>query len=186
MAPPGARAASGGGRRVVTRRRRPHRPQRPVGGGGAGPVPAPRPGHGRVGRGRIGAAQAPQGAAVDLPGRRGRADRPVRRAPGGLRPRRRLAAGRRRGGGTSVGHLGHRPDRARFAPILLDRFGRHFRFEGELADGRVRVRVAAPAPLDLARTLAGWGAMIEVVEPETVRDELARIGAELTARYSSP
>ncbi|ETK36946.1 hypothetical protein MPTA5024_06370 [Microbispora sp. ATCC PTA-5024] len=48
------------------------------------------------------------------------------------------------------------------------------------------MRVAAPAPLDLARTLAGWGAMIEVVEPETVRDELARIGAELTARYSSP
>ncbi|GAA0401038.1 WYL domain-containing protein [Microbispora corallina] len=75
---------------------------------------------------------------------------------------------------------------ARFAPILRDRFGRHFRFEGELADGRVRVRVAAPAPLDLARTLAGWGAMIEVVEPGTVRDELARIGAELTARYSSP
>jgi len=51
------------------------------------------------------------------------------------------------------------------------------------SDGRTRVRLAAPTPLDIARNLAGWGAMIEVVEPRSVQAELARIGAELTARY---
>jgi hypothetical protein len=43
--------------------------------------------------------------------------------------------------------------------------------------------VGAPAPLDIARHLAGWGELIEVTEPEPVRAELARIGAELTGRY---
>ncbi|RGA02821.1 WYL domain-containing protein [Microbispora triticiradicis] len=72
----------------------------------------------------------------------------------------------------------------RFVPVLRDRFGRHCHTEGEAGRGRVRVRLAAPTPLDVARHLAGWGAMIEVVEPSAVRDELARIGAELVARYS--
>jgi hypothetical protein len=45
--------------------------------------------------------------------------------------------------------------------------------------------VAAPTPLDIARNLAGWGALIEVVEPRTVQLELARIGAELAGRYGS-
>ncbi len=48
---------------------------------------------------------------------------------------------------------------------------------------RVRVRVAAPTPLDIARNLAGWGALIEVLEPPSVQAELARLGAELIARY---
>jgi predicted DNA-binding transcriptional regulator YafY len=74
---------------------------------------------------------------------------------------------------------------ARFAPVLHDHFGRHFRIDGELDDGRTRIRLAAPTPLDIARNLAGWGAMIEVVEPRSVQAELARIGAELTARYPS-
>jgi predicted DNA-binding transcriptional regulator YafY len=39
--------------------------------------------------------------------------------------------------------------------------------------------------LDIARHLAGWGAMIEVVEPRSVQAELARIGAELASRYTS-
>jgi len=72
---------------------------------------------------------------------------------------------------------------ARFVPVLHDQFGRHFRIDGDLDDGRARVRLAAPTPLDIARNLAGWGAMIEVVEPRSVQAELARIGAELTARY---
>jgi predicted DNA-binding transcriptional regulator YafY len=72
---------------------------------------------------------------------------------------------------------------ARFVPVLHDQFGRHFRVEGDLDDGRARVRLAAPTPLDIARHLAGWGTMIEVVEPRSVQEELARIGAELTARY---
>jgi predicted DNA-binding transcriptional regulator YafY len=62
-------------------------------------------------------------------------------------------------------------------------FGRHCHADGELADGRVRVRVAAPTSLDIARNLAGWGAMVEVVEPSAVQAELARVGGELPGRY---
>jgi hypothetical protein len=74
---------------------------------------------------------------------------------------------------------------ARFVPVLHDHFGRHFRLDGTLDDGRARVHLAAPTALDIARNLAGWGAMIEVVQPQSVQAELARIGAELTGRYSS-
>jgi predicted DNA-binding transcriptional regulator YafY len=35
----------------------------------------------------------------------------------------------------------------------------------------------------IAQLLAGWGDAIEVVEPDSVKAELARIGAELAARY---
>ncbi|WP_271218955.1 helix-turn-helix transcriptional regulator [Streptosporangium carneum] len=73
---------------------------------------------------------------------------------------------------------------ARYVPVLRDQFGRHCHTDGELDDGRVRVRLAAPTPLDVARNLAGWGAMVEVVEPRSVQAELARIGAELTGRYA--
>jgi predicted DNA-binding transcriptional regulator YafY len=73
---------------------------------------------------------------------------------------------------------------ARFVPILRDHFGRHCHTEGELDDGRARVRLGAPTPLDIARNLAGWGSMIEVVEPRSVRAELARIGADLAGRYT--
>lgn len=73
---------------------------------------------------------------------------------------------------------------ARFVPVLQSQFGRHCHADGELEHGLARVRLAAPTPLDIARHLAGWGAMIEVVEPRSVQAELARIGAELTARYA--
>lgn len=73
---------------------------------------------------------------------------------------------------------------SRFLPVLHDHFGRHFRLDGNLEDGRARVRLAAPTPVDIARNLAGWGAMIEVTEPRSVQIELARIGAELSARYA--
>ena len=72
----------------------------------------------------------------------------------------------------------------RFVPVLRDHFGRHCHTESHLGDGRARVRVAAPTPLDIARNLAGWGTMIEVIEPRTVRTELARIGTELAGLYS--
>ncbi|MFE9656260.1 helix-turn-helix transcriptional regulator [Micromonospora sp. NPDC006431] len=71
----------------------------------------------------------------------------------------------------------------RFVPILRDQFGRHCHTDGEPDRGRVRVRLAAPTPLDIARHLAGWGTLIEVIEPRSVQDELARIGAELVSRY---
>jgi predicted DNA-binding transcriptional regulator YafY len=67
--------------------------------------------------------------------------------------------------------------------VLHNHFGRHCVVEEDLGDGRSRVRLAAPTPLDIARNLAGWGAQVEVLEPQSVRAELARIGAELAARY---
>jgi len=73
----------------------------------------------------------------------------------------------------------------RFVFVLEDRFGRHCEVLEDLPDGRSRVRLAAPAPLMIAQDLAGWGAAVEVVESAPVRAELARIGAELTARYGA-
>ncbi|BDB60648.1 MULTISPECIES: helix-turn-helix transcriptional regulator [Rhodococcus] len=72
----------------------------------------------------------------------------------------------------------------RYVPILRSHFGRHCDVDDELDDGRSRVRIAAPTPLDIARNLAGWGAMVEVLEPASVQEELARIGAELADRYT--
>jgi len=72
----------------------------------------------------------------------------------------------------------------RFVRVLADQFGRHCHPDGPVDDRHTRMRVAAPTPLDLARHLAGWGSMIEVLEPPSVRAELARLGAELTARYA--
>jgi predicted DNA-binding transcriptional regulator YafY len=72
---------------------------------------------------------------------------------------------------------------ARFMSVLRNQFGRHFSVVG-VEDGRARVVVSAPSALSIAEHLAGWGATVEVVEPESVRAELARLGAELTARYS--
>jgi len=72
----------------------------------------------------------------------------------------------------------------RFVPILRDHFGRHCHAEAELDDGRSRVRIAAPTPRDIARNLAGWGALVEVLEPSSVQSELARIGTELAERYA--
>lgn len=54
---------------------------------------------------------------------------------------------------------------------------------GEVEDGRLEVEVGAGRHQMIAEQLAGWGALIEVVGPAEVRDELARIGRELVARY---
>jgi predicted DNA-binding transcriptional regulator YafY len=72
----------------------------------------------------------------------------------------------------------------RFLWVLRDQFGRHCHPGEVLGDGRVTVRVGAPVPRDIARTLAGWGSAVEVTEPPEVRAELARIGAELMAFYT--
>ncbi len=74
----------------------------------------------------------------------------------------------------------------RHLPILQDHFGRHCVIEETLEDGRVRARVSAPVAWMIAQQLAGWGAMIEVLGPESVQEELARIGAELVERYAAP
>ncbi|MEJ3747288.1 WYL domain-containing protein [Actinomycetes bacterium KLBMP 9797] len=72
----------------------------------------------------------------------------------------------------------------RFLPVLRDHFGRHFEVAGRHDDGRVRVMVSAPTPLNIASQLAGWGAHIEVLDPDSVKAELVRLGTELTSRYT--
>ncbi|HET6742199.1 MAG TPA: WYL domain-containing protein, partial [Kribbella sp.] len=73
---------------------------------------------------------------------------------------------------------------AHLVPVLRDRFGRHCEPLATRDDGRVRVRVAAPMAVSIAQELAGWGALVEVIEPESVMAELARLGAELVERYA--
>lgn len=73
---------------------------------------------------------------------------------------------------------------ARLLPVLRDHFGRHCEPLDNRDDGRVRVWVAAPMALSIAEHLAGWGAAVEVLEPDSVKAELARLGAELVQRYA--
>jgi predicted DNA-binding transcriptional regulator YafY len=68
-------------------------------------------------------------------------------------------------------------------PVLQDLFGRHCERLPALAGDRVRVRVAAHTVRSVAEQLAGWGDEVEVLDPEPVRRELARIGAELVLAY---
>ena len=52
---------------------------------------------------------------------------------------------------------------------------------GLTGDAWVQIRVSAPTPLMIAQTLAGWGDLVEVVEPPSLRAELAQLGSELVA-----
>ncbi|MFI1916875.1 helix-turn-helix transcriptional regulator [Nocardia sp. NPDC020380] len=72
---------------------------------------------------------------------------------------------------------------ASLLPVLRHQQGRHCVVDTTIPDGRVRVSITAPTPLMIAQQLAGWGTALEVVEPESVRIELARLGAELAERY---
>jgi len=72
---------------------------------------------------------------------------------------------------------------ARFVPVLVRQFGRHCEPLGEEPDGRARVRLSAHMALSIAERIAGWGDVVEVVDSDPVRAELARIGAELARRY---
>lgn len=49
--------------------------------------------------------------------------------------------------------------------------------------GRETVIVGGPTPLVIAEHLAGWGNLVEVVDPPEVRDHLARLGRELAELY---
>jgi predicted DNA-binding transcriptional regulator YafY len=72
----------------------------------------------------------------------------------------------------------------RFVWVMQDRHGRHVEVVGRVDDGRIKLRLTAPTPLMIAQHLAGWGAMIEVLDPPSVQAELARLGNELATRYS--
>ncbi|MFF5446298.1 helix-turn-helix transcriptional regulator [Streptomyces sp. NPDC012888] len=74
----------------------------------------------------------------------------------------------------------------RYLAVLRDRFGRHCHPGDPDGPGRLRVRLGASSALDLARELAGWGGLVEVLDPPGVRELLARIGAELLAAHGRP
>lgn len=73
---------------------------------------------------------------------------------------------------------------ARYLPVLRDRFGRHCQVLEEADDDRVQVALTASSVLDIARELAGWGDLVHVEGPQSVRAELARIGTQLTGLYA--
>ncbi|MCM6773666.1 WYL domain-containing protein [Nocardia sp. CDC159] len=68
-------------------------------------------------------------------------------------------------------------------PILRDRHGRNCIAEGTIEDGRFRLRITAHLARSIAEQLAGWGAAVEVVAPEEVREELRALAGELAALY---
>lgn len=72
---------------------------------------------------------------------------------------------------------------ARLVFVLQGQFGRHCEVSRMVDDDRCEVTVAAPSALMIAQHLAGWGSQLEVLGPESVRTELARMGAELVASY---
>lgn len=51
-------------------------------------------------------------------------------------------------------------------------------------DDRVDVVVGAPSPWVIAQNLAGWGSVVEVLDPPEVRDALGAIGRALVERYA--
>ena len=67
---------------------------------------------------------------------------------------------------------------------LRAQFGPTARVLDELDDGRVAVEVGRPSAQMLAEQLAGWGDLLEVVEPPEVRELLHQIGQQLVARYA--
>lgn len=72
----------------------------------------------------------------------------------------------------------------RFVWVMQDRHGRHLEVVGPVDDGRIKLRLTAPTSLMIAQHLAGWGGLIEVLDPPSVQAELARLGTELATRYS--
>ena len=72
----------------------------------------------------------------------------------------------------------------RYIRVIEKQLGRHCEIEGRADDGRIRFQVTAPTPLMIAQHLAGWGGLIDVLDPPSVQAELARLGSELTSRYT--
>jgi predicted DNA-binding transcriptional regulator YafY len=73
-------------------------------------------------------------------------------------------------------------DPAAIAPLRWV-FGTNLRIGPPAANGRIELEISMADQRALVAKLAGFGAMIEVIEPAEFRTELARIGAELTNLY---
>jgi predicted DNA-binding transcriptional regulator YafY len=69
-------------------------------------------------------------------------------------------------------------------PVLRMVLGTRVRIGPTRPDGRVDVEIGGGSDRALAGELAGFGAGLEVLEPPSLRDWLARIGEELTATYA--
>ena len=68
-------------------------------------------------------------------------------------------------------------------PWLRGMLGNRFRPGEPAEDGRIEAEVAGWSPESVASDLLGFGDYVEVVGPQEVRDHLARLGADLVARY---
>ena len=66
---------------------------------------------------------------------------------------------------------------------LRGQFGTSTKVVAQAADGRVDIEVGAPSHEFIAQNLAGWGDVVEVIEPADVRQRLAEIGRQLVERY---
>ncbi|MBD8058283.1 YafY family transcriptional regulator [Cellulomonas sp. JH27-2] len=73
---------------------------------------------------------------------------------------------------------------ARLVPVLRGQFGRHVSVLADEDGGRARVAVSSHTARSVAEHLAGFGAAVEVLEPDDVRAELANLGAELVSLYA--
>ncbi len=69
---------------------------------------------------------------------------------------------------------------------LAGHFGTRVTVGDDTDDGRVRMEIAGYSARNMAMELAGFAHLLDVIEPIEVRDELAEIGAMLTARYRAP
>lgn len=70
--------------------------------------------------------------------------------------------------------------------VVQQYFGRHCTLDdhGEQPPaGYARAIITAHTTRSVAEQLAGWGSALRVLEPESVRHELAKIGTELSDRY---
>ena len=77
---------------------------------------------------------------------------------------------------------------ASFVPALRGQFGDDMmlaEMDGPAPDGRELVIIGGPTTQVIARHLAGWGGLVEVVEPPEVRAHLVRMARELLRTYGA-
>ena len=75
---------------------------------------------------------------------------------------------------------------AQAMPRLRAEFGTRLGAAEAEVGGRVDVEIRSWSARTLAGELAGFGRAVEVLRPEEVREELARLGGELRERYGPP
>jgi predicted DNA-binding transcriptional regulator YafY len=74
--------------------------------------------------------------------------------------------------------------RAETVPWLRGAFGKRIVVGEPAGDGRIGVELRSWSAHTLAAELASFGALVEVIRPDEVRAELARIGGELASLYA--